>query len=100
MEVEDIEDGEILEDESNPGDQTLRNKDEPPEEPVERLQMKNNFEKFFHKDKKNHHDYREPQKNFRRERPPFSDGLKKRKRVENNDLYRNEKHYGKVILLS
>lgn len=102
MESEDIEDGEILEDESNPGEDqcVLADVGKQPEE-------KNDFEKFFGKEKKNHHHHHhhhhrphdhptESRKSFRRaDRSSFLPNVKKRKRSD-EDGYRSEKYYGKV----
>jgi len=92
MESEDIEDGEILEDESNEGEE--------PCQPVkEKHEEKNNFERFFSKEKRNHHhrpqDHQESHKSFRRDRSAFPPSMKKRKRSD-EDVYRSDKYHGKV----
>lgn len=90
MENTDIEDGEILEDESNSSEQTFQNKDQKQEEHLRdtKPEIKNNFEKYFHKEHKNHHN--DVHKGSRRDRYP--DLHKKRKRIDNEDGY-----YTKVI---
>ncbi len=96
MEPDDIEDGEILEDESNASEQEFQNNAEPQprqEEPKERLEVPNNFENFYHKERKS---LPEPRKGSRRER--FPEVRKRRKRLSSNESLRSEKYYGKVII--
>lgn len=90
MENTDIEDGEILEDESNSSEQTFQNKDQKQEEHLldTKAEVKNNFENYFHKELKNPHN--DVHKGSRRER--FSELHKKRKRIDSEDKY-----YSKVI---
>ena len=94
MESEDIEDGEILEDESNQGEEASS-----PAVAGDHPDEKNNFERFFHKEKKIHHhhrphDHQESHKSFRRDRSSFL-GDKKRKSSD-EDAYKREKYYKKV----
>lgn len=115
MEAEDIEDGEILEDESNSNEPTFPNKELPNnnEFPIPipmpipnkdyneydnyeqkiHYEVKNNFEDFFsHKEKRNHH--HESHKNSRRDRTSFSDIPRKRRRMDDEDgCIRNDKMY-------
>ena len=97
MESEDIEDGEILEDESNQGEEACP----PAPEAGEHYEPRNNLERFFGQEKKvpHHrpHDYTESHKTFRRDRSGiFPPGLKKRKRSD-EEAYGSEKYHAKVI---
>lgn len=104
METEDIEDGEILEDESNSNDATFQNdtcnKDFPEfntnyEQKPPRFEV-NNYDNFLpHKEKRIHR--HESLK--RRERPSFPDIPRKRRRMDDdNGFIRGDKlYYEKVI---
>ncbi|XP_065206779.1 general transcriptional corepressor trfA isoform X3 [Planococcus citri] len=111
MEADDIEDGEILEDESNEPTFPIKecpnnnefpivNKDFPHFE-IENFEqklhdeVKNSFAEYFShhlKDKRNHH--HESHKNSRRDRSTYSDIPRKRRRMDDGDgCIRNDKTY-------